>query len=132
LPGNGAALSLHIATTPPVPLDQPWTSYSVLLTETAGWRVGSLAGPAATKDKMLAVLSNLDRLRIRGEFISGADNGDLDHVVLNGAPAGNAVPEPGSHLLLGLGGAISLLTSGYRCGKPRPSGAASDNHASFD
>jgi hypothetical protein len=54
--------------------------------ERNGWRVGSLAAEAASKDQMLAVLSSLDRLRIRGEFITGADNGDLDNVVLNGVP----------------------------------------------
>jgi hypothetical protein len=126
---DGAGLSLHIATTPPVPLDQPWTSYSVLLSEAAGWRVDSLTGPAATKDQMLAVLSSLDRLRIRGEFITGADNGDLDSVVLNGAPDANAVPEPGSLMLLGLGGAIGLLSSGYRRGKFGPSRSSGDDAA---
>jgi hypothetical protein len=126
---DGAELSLHLATTPPVPLDQPWTSYSVLLSETAGWRAGSLAGETASKDQMLAVLSSLDRLRIRGEFITGADNGDLDNVVLNGASEANAAPEPGSLLLLGLGGAISLLTSGYRRGKHGPSGPSGEVRA---
>jgi hypothetical protein len=42
---------------------------------------------------MQTVLASLTRLRIRGEFITGADNGDLDNVVLNG------VPEPASFVL---------------------------------
>src|SRR5215469_14911226 len=41
---TGAGLSLHFDTSP-VPADVPWTSYDVLLSETAGWRVGSLSGP---------------------------------------------------------------------------------------
>ena len=119
---DGAGLSLHIATTPPVPQDVAWTSYSVLLTETAGWQVGSLAGPAATQAQMLAVLSDLDRLRIRGEFITGPDNGDLDNVQLNGAAA--VTPEPSGLTLVGLG-ALGLLGYRWRSRKqPGPKGSA--------
>lgn len=103
----GGGLSLHLAAISPVPQDVSWTSYSALLSETAGWRVNSLGGLAATQTQMQTVLSNLTRLRIRGEFITGPDNGDLDNVVLNGVVP-SAVPEPGSLTLGGLGLATLL------------------------
>lgn len=81
---TGSGLALYLAQTPPVPADVAWTSYTALLSETANWRVGSLAGAAATKENVQSVLASLTRLQIRGEFISGSDNGDLDNVVLNG------------------------------------------------
>ena len=95
---TGAGLTLHFDTSP-VPADVPWTSYSILLSESAGWKVGSLAGPLATQSQVLAVLSDLTSLRIRGEFITGSDNGDLDNVVLNAT----SVPEPNSLVLISLG-----------------------------
>lgn len=104
---DGAGLSLHFDTSP-VPADVPWTSYSVLLDETAGWRVGSLAGPLATQVQIQDVLSDVTGLRIRGEFIVGPDNGDLDNVVLNANST--AVPEPSSLVLLmslGISGCLS-------------------------
>jgi hypothetical protein len=95
---TGAGLSLHFDTSS-VPQDGPWTSYTVLLSETAGWRVGSLAGALANQSQFLAVLADLSSLRIRGEFITGPDNGDLDNVVLHA----NAVPEPISLSLFAIG-----------------------------
>jgi hypothetical protein len=87
---DGGGLSLHLVRTPPVPGNIAWTSYSALLSEAEDWRIGSAAGAAATQSQVQAVLASLTRLRIRGEFISGSDNGDIDNVVLNG------VPEPDS------------------------------------
>ena len=101
---NGAGLSLHydFAT---VPVDASWTSYSVALNDTAGWRVGSLSGAFATQAQILSVLGNTSSLRIRGEFITGSDNGDLDNVILA------AVPEPETYAMmlagLGLLGAVA-------------------------
>jgi hypothetical protein len=57
-----------------------WTSYSVLLTETAGWTKPD--GTAPTQAEMMAMLANLEVLRIRGEFRSDTDIGDLDNVML--------------------------------------------------
>ena len=74
-----------------------WTSYSVPLSAGQGWTVTD-AGDA-TAEQIQTVLSSLDSLRIRGEFISGPDTGDMDNVVL--------VPEPASLLCL-LGGSIVL------------------------
>ena len=96
----GAGLSLHFDTSP-VPQNLLWTSYSVLLSESSGWKVGSLAGPTPTPAEFQSVLFDLDRLRIRGEFITGSDNGDLDNVTLNGNFA--SVPVPASLAIWGLG-----------------------------
>jgi hypothetical protein len=106
----GGSLTLHFETSP-VPTDVAWTSYSVLMMEAAGWKVGSLAGPAPTQAQFLSVISSLDRLGIRGEFITGPDNGDLDNVVLHG------VPEPRSLLLFGTG-TLVMSCFGRHC-KPR-------------
>lgn len=59
-----------------------WTPYTVGLDERAGWRVGSLTGPAASAAQLRAVLGRLDDLKIRGEYVEGADTGGLDDVSL--------------------------------------------------
>jgi hypothetical protein len=94
-------LSLYFDNTAAIPQAGPWTSYSVPLSEGTGWTVGSLGtGGTPTQAQFQQVLTNLSGLRIRGEFFSGPDSGDLDNVVLNGA--NSAVPEPGSLTLFGL------------------------------
>jgi Laminin B (Domain IV) len=84
-----------------------WSSYVVALDANAGWQVDSLAGPLATDAQLLAVLSSLDRLLIRGEFLSNpvGDVGRLDNVSLQ------SVPEPSTGLLVlsALGIALSFL-----------------------
>jgi hypothetical protein len=92
---SGAGLNLVYDTTA-VPQDPIWTSYSIPLVDTAGWKVGSLVGPAPTQAQFLAVLSALTSLWIRGEFITGSDSGDLDNVTLG------AVPEPNTLVLAGV------------------------------
>jgi hypothetical protein len=83
-------LSLFYDITAPMPQIGAWTGYSVPLSEGPGWSLGSLgAGGVPTQVQFIQVLSNLTSLRIRGEFFSGIDTGDLDNVVLNGA----VVPE---------------------------------------
>ncbi len=56
----------------------------MLLSATAGWKIGELNGTVPTESEFQSVLSNLTSLQIRGEYISGADTGDLDNVILNG------------------------------------------------
>lgn len=86
---TGSGVSLYLIKTPPVPQDVAWTSYSALIQDVASWHVGGYSGPLATELQIRNVLTNVTSLQIRGEFISGADNGDLDNVVLNGALLGD-------------------------------------------
>ena len=67
-----------------------WTDYAVSLSA-GSWRVGALDGSFATGAQMQAVLGDLQRLRIRGEYISGVvETTALDNVSIS------AVPEPAS------------------------------------
>ena len=58
-----------------------WTSYAVLLHETAGWK-NVVTGKRATHSEMRFVLSALTDLQIRGEYRGGSDTGGLDNVAL--------------------------------------------------
>ena len=67
-----------------------WTDYAVSL-NAGDWRVGTLDGSFATAAQVQAVLGDLQRLRIRGEYISGVvETTALDNVSIS------AVPEPAS------------------------------------
>lgn len=83
--------------------DQPgvdWTDFAVSLSE-GGWRVGGLAGSFATAAQMKSVLGDLQRLRIRGEYISGVvETTALDNVSIT------AVPEPAAWALMLSGAAL--------------------------
>ena len=68
-----------------------WTSYSVLLQESAGW-VNSATGQSATQAEIQTVLAALSDLQIRGEYRVGADTGSLDNVILGGEPDPNPPP----------------------------------------
>lgn len=59
-----------------------WTPYTITLDETSGWRKTTVDGPAPTEAEFRAVLSNLTKLHIRGEFSDSKDTGGLDDVVL--------------------------------------------------
>lgn len=109
--GGGLTLNLDLA---PVPQDLVWTTYAVTLDQTTAWHVGSAAGPAATEAQVRQVLADLQTLQIRGEFITGADNGDLDNVILS------AVPEPQTYALFGAG----LALIGCSLGRHRKPSAA--------
>ena len=91
---NGGGLELYIsAGAGPLPLGT-WVSYNVLMNESGGWFKGNAL---ATQADMLTVLGDLDRLRIRGEFIVGSDVGRLDNVALT------IVPLPPAFALLASG-----------------------------
>jgi hypothetical protein len=92
----GGGLTLHVDLSP-VPDGVAWTSYAVALNATGDWRIGSLGGTAATDAEIQQALASLASLRIRGEFITGSDNGDLDNVVMA------AIPEPQTYLLFAAG-----------------------------
>ncbi len=93
--GGGLTLVFQNVANPGV----DWTDYSVVLGGT-GWRVDSLTGAAATSLQMQAALGGVERLRIRGEYVSGViETTALDDVSIS------AVPEPASWAMLmsGLG-----------------------------
>jgi len=95
--GAGTALAFDTSYNP----GTDWTGYAVELSELAGWKVNDLNGPAATQQQVQSVLANISNFRIRGEYISGSDVGDLDNVYM--------VPEPASAILFALGaGSLAL------------------------
>src|SRR5882724_5975555 len=49
----------------PEPSSNSWSSYSIPLVETAGWTIGSPAGPAPTQSEFTNILSFLNGLTIR-------------------------------------------------------------------
>eukprot|EP00977_Amphora_coffeiformis_P008080 scaffold1808_cov158-Amphora_coffeaeformis.AAC.4 len=57
-----------------------WTSYSIPLTVEAGWQLND--NELATEDEIQTVLSSIEDIQIRGEFLSGPDRGGLDNVIL--------------------------------------------------
>lgn len=94
---EGTSETLRLLNTPPVPQNVVWTSYSATLLESSDWSLSG--GGTPTQAQFQGVLGNLQRLRIRGEFITGGDSGDLDNVVLSTASAG-PVPEPTSFAVM--------------------------------
>lgn len=88
LVGNGQRLAAASGVAPV----NTWQTRSVALDSSGGWRFNNLNGTVATDQDILQVLQNLTALEIRGEYVSGADNADLDSVLLeSGAPP---VPVP--------------------------------------
>jgi uncharacterized repeat protein (TIGR01451 family) len=80
---NGAGLTLSASM--PVP-GTTWTSYSIPLEESR-W-INTATGLPPTQAQMLAALSAVTSLRIRGEYSSDAfDSGYLDNVLLQRGPA---------------------------------------------
>lgn len=74
----------------PIPINT-WVNYVVPLTSVAGWKYGSsiaAAAPDATGAQMLAILSDVNKLRIRAEFsgltyeVNGMDNVMLTCILL--------------------------------------------------
>lgn len=74
-----------------------WSSYTIKLDETAGWRVGSTGGALATRADIIRALSNILELEIRGTYItttnyvSGLDNVILEQKTLEIAPVVTAL-----------------------------------------
>lgn len=98
LTGGGLTIAFNTPNNPAV--GNTWTHYSVGLVET-GWHLNDLNGAAVTQAQFQQVLASLTSLRIRGEYVNGDDNGDLDNVIMEGPATG--VPAPGGLTLLGVG-----------------------------
>ncbi|MEO7989394.1 MAG: FG-GAP-like repeat-containing protein, partial [Chryseolinea sp.] len=70
-----------------------WSSYSIRLDETQGWRVYTTTGAVATRDQIKAALRNIRSIEIRGtyatnaSYLSGIDNVVLEERTLPVAPA---------------------------------------------
>lgn len=70
-----------------------WTGYTLSLTPGI-WHIGTLDGALASAADLMAVLGQLEALRLRGEYSTLArDSGALDSVLLA------SVPEPGTWAL---------------------------------
>lgn len=66
---SGSILALNL---PTFPAQAPaWSSFTIKLDETAGWRVGGTTGPLATKAEMLQYLSGVHSFRIGINYRSG-------------------------------------------------------------
>ena len=59
-----------------------WTSYTVPLAAGDSWTVGSLDGEAATESQFETVFEDVEKLAIRGEYVTGPDTGYLDNPTL--------------------------------------------------
>jgi hypothetical protein len=79
LGGNGLRLVLDAGDEP---VHAQWTRYTIPLLETAGWRVGSSAGPSVTRQQFQQVLASLDSIQLLAEFSDQVDVTSLDNVTL--------------------------------------------------
>jgi gliding motility-associated-like protein/uncharacterized delta-60 repeat protein len=60
-----------------------WTSYSLRLDETLGWRIGNTSGALATRTQIISVLSNITEITLRGTFASFSPNSSsIDNVIM--------------------------------------------------
>ncbi len=60
-----------------------WSSYTIALDETGGWRISSTGGALATKADVIRALSDIQSLEIRGSYITNASNVvGIDNVIL--------------------------------------------------
>ena len=76
--GNNKTLVIDLS---PNPL-ATWTQYVVKLDNSVAWKISTFEGNLATNTDIQEVLSNIVSLRIRGEYESGPDTGQLDNVIL--------------------------------------------------
>jgi hypothetical protein len=61
-----------------------WTDFSVRLSENAGWTWNW--NRRATQAQIESVLARATRFEIRGEYVTGPDEGSLDNFLLTAAP----------------------------------------------
>ena len=78
--GLAGRLSYRFGTSP----GTDWTDFSVRLSESEGWTWNWNA--RATQAQIDSVLAAATRLEIRGEYVTGEDEGSLDNFVLAAAP----------------------------------------------
>jgi Laminin B (Domain IV) len=100
---GGGLLLVHALGGAPVPA---FTHFSIPLSET-GWKVGGLAGTAASAAQMQTALGSLDALYLRAEYKNGLDTQYLDEVTLSAGPTAGG---PWSTLGFGLAGVSGIPT----------------------
>jgi len=59
-----------------------WTSFSVVIGPGEGWRKNDINGAPAGEGDFRKVLSDLSGLKIRGEYRTGPDKGEIDNVCM--------------------------------------------------
>lgn len=91
---SNGALSIFLNVTPLPGQSPAWTHYSVKLDETANWKQNGITGPTASREWIIAILTNLSTIRINLQWIFPGSNivGGLDNVVLNLHPAAQPAP----------------------------------------
>ncbi len=78
--GGGKSIAAGV---PVLPKLNEWTHYNIPLCGLGHWRrVDRPGSPPASEQDILDVLSDINDLRIRGEFMGGKDTAGLDNVVL--------------------------------------------------
>ncbi|MBL7857705.1 MAG: VCBS repeat-containing protein, partial [Cyclobacteriaceae bacterium] len=74
-----------------------WSSYSLTLDETQGWRMSNVDGALATRSQIIAILTNITSIEIRGTYAtnatytSGLDNVILEQKTLTPAPVATSL-----------------------------------------
>ncbi len=81
---NGAGKTIYVVL-PARPDVATFTSYSYALDTTGGWKLAS--GAAASTADIQEVLSDLAKMLIIGDLVSGNEASDLDNVVMQGGAA---------------------------------------------
>ncbi len=66
----------------PQPDSTEWISHRIPLGICGSWRVGTENGPSATPEQLSQVLGACTDFRIRAEFRDGAENDDIDSIVI--------------------------------------------------
>ncbi len=74
-----------------------WTTYTIRLDETAGWKMNSTSGALATRAQIVSVLTNITAIQIRASYITNAaytaaiDDVSIGQKVLMPAPSISSV-----------------------------------------
>ena len=86
--GAGLILVWQIETSP----TGEWQTYEVPFQPNAGWTKTDLTGEPPTESEFIALLSNLEFLAIRSEYVVGSDRGFLDNVSVTRGSDNTSLP----------------------------------------
>lgn len=102
LTGAGISIGVNFEVQP---VNDQWVSASVLVSESADWRMissfsdATISATTVSQEDLQAVLADLTGLYIRGEYTNGGDATAIDNV--------DFIPSPGALSLLGFGGLVA-------------------------